>query len=233
MSLRALARCVPAVLTMYSDIHCPYAYLAAFRLRRALRDTGSAVEVRHASLAIEYLDSKATPKGILDAETPYIVRQEPDLPWQPWSAPMSEWPVTMWPAFEAVKTAETQGWRVAHELDWALRHAFFARSRCIAMRHVILELARGVEGLDVRRFEEEWDAGTHKGRVLREAREGWEALGLEASPTFVLPDGSRHANPASLHVVLGDAPGHAVVRVEPSPEPDARGFFRRMVEACA
>jgi hypothetical protein len=40
--------------------------------------------------------------------------------------------MTMWPAFEAVKCAERQSLALADELDWALRVAFFAESRCIS-----------------------------------------------------------------------------------------------------
>lgn len=218
-------------LEMWSDLHCPYAYLAAFRLRRAMREPGAPeVVVRHRALAIEHLDEKVTPKPILDAESPIIFLQEPEIRYRPWRGLDSAWPVTMWPAFEAVKCAERQGWRLAHELDWELRKAFFAESRCVSMRHVILDVARRVDGLDLARFEEDWDAGVAKRDVLADAREGWGALALEVSPTFVLPDGSRRANPASLHVEMDD--DHKVERVVPASE-DAREAYREMLRAAA
>lgn len=215
------------VLEMWSDLHCPYAYLAAFRLRRALAEAHD-VEVRHRALAIEWVDRKATPKDILDAESPFVFTQEPDLDWQPWSDAPWRWPATMWPTFEAVKAAEAQGWRAAHELDWALRRAFFAESRCISLRHVILDVAREVPALDAQRLERDWDAGVAKARVIEEARRGWETLDLQLSPTFVLPDGTRVENPGSCHVELDEERGHRVRRVVP-PKEDAREAYRAML----
>lgn len=215
-------------LEMWADLHCPYAYLAAFRLRRALEETRSPVEVRHRALAIEHVDRKCTPKGILDAESPLIFLEEPDIPYRPWNAPTSEWPVTMWPAFEAVLCAERQGWRVAHDLDWALRKAFFAESRCISMRHVILDVAARVPGLDVARLEADWDSGAAKARVVADAREGWDELQLEVSPTFVLPDGSCRANPAAPVVELDD--DHKLVGIK-RPTEDPRAAYRDLLSA--
>lgn len=221
------------VLEMWADLHCPYAYLAAFRLRRALGEPGAPeVEVRHRALAIEYVDSKVTPKPVLDAESPLILLQEPDLPWRPWAGLDSAWPVTMWPAFEAVECARLQGWRAAHDMDWALREAFFAESRCISMRHVILDVARGVSGLDAARLERDWDAGVGKGAVVVDAREGWDRLGLEVSPTFLLPDGTRRANPAGPLVELDAEQGHKLVGFVP-PREEPRDAYRRLLRACA
>lgn len=225
----------PGVLLFYSDLHCPYAYLAAYRLRRALASFGRPVRVVHRSLAIEYVDSKSTPKDILDAETPDIVREEPGLRYAGWNAPESQWPVTFWPAFEAVKCAERQGWRQAHELDWRIREAFFGDSRCVSMRHVLLDLAQGVPGLDHARFVDDFDAGAGKRLVLDESREGWETLDLEVSPTFVLPDGTRHANPVAPHVHLSETAPRRVLKVDPSPvgAEGALAFYQGMLEKVA
>lgn len=199
-----------------------------------MAEAGEDVVVRHLSLAIEHVDEKCTPKHILDVETPLIVAEEPNLRWQPWSAPASEWPVTMWPAFEAVKCAERQGWRQADEMAWRIREAFFARSRCVSMRHVLLDLARGVPDLDHARFVEDWDAGVAKRQVIEEAREGWERLDLEVSPTFVLPSGRRLANPVAPLVHLDEATW-TVARVDPAPArgEEALEEYRKMVREAA
>lgn len=221
---------MPRVLEMWSDLHCPYAYLAAYRLRRAMRERPEA-EVRHMSLAIEHADEKVTPKRLLDAEAPLIFLEEPDIPYRPWSAPASAWPVTMWPAFEAVKCAERQGWRQAHDLDWELRRAFWHDSLCISMRHVILRVAKRVDDLDLRRFEKDWDSGVAKEDVLSEARRGWDELKLELSPTFVLPDGSRRENPAGPKVELDEEHGHKLVAFR-GPAEDPREAFRGLIRAA-
>ena len=141
----------PARIAMYADLHCPYAYLSAFRLRMLREEWRGRVSIEHKSLALEYVNRQPTPKPVLDNETPILMLAEPEIPYQPWHAPESVWPVTMWPAFEAVKCAERQDPDLADDLDWAIRAAFFAESRCIAMRHVLFDLAEQV-GLDMARF---------------------------------------------------------------------------------
>ncbi len=78
----------------------------------------------------------------------------------------------MWLAFEVVKCAERQSLALADDLDWAIRVAFFAQSRCISLRHVLLELAQQVD-LDRERFADDFDRGVTKYQVLQEAQEGW------------------------------------------------------------
>lgn len=205
----------PARLTMYSDLHCPYAYVAAYRLRRLRDEYRGRVVVEHKSLALEYVNRRPTPKPILDNETPILMLAEPDIPYQPWSRPDSEWPVTMWPAFEAVKCAERQSLELADDLDWAIRVAFFAEHRCIALRHVLLELAAQV-GLDLARFTDDFDRGVTKRLVLDEAREGWERLKVEGSPTFLLASGKRY-NYYGLPKVQLDEQRHCrLVKFEPA-----------------
>src|SRR5688572_22149023 len=162
---------MPARIALYADLTCPYTYLAAFRLRTLRDEYCGRVEVVHKSLALEYVNRVPTPKPLLEAELPLLMLAEPEIPYRPWSAPDSAWPVTVWPAFEAVKCAERQSLDLADELAWAIRVAFFAESRCISMRHVLLELAEQV-GLDMARFEDDFDGGVAKQLVIEEARAG-------------------------------------------------------------
>ena len=148
----------PVIIDLYSDVHCPYAYVAAYRLRQLRAEYRGTVTIRYKSLALEYVNHRATPKPILDNEAPILMLEEPAIPYQPWHAPLSEWPVTMWPAFEAIKCAERQGSDAAADLDWAIRTAFFAESQCISMRHILLALAEKA-GLDMPRFVEDFDSG--------------------------------------------------------------------------
>lgn len=181
---------MPIQIELYSDVHCPYAYLTAYRLRQLGDEYRHKIAIVHRSLSLEYINNRSTPKQILDNETPIILLEEPGIPYQPWFRPASEWPVTMWPAFEAIKCAERQSFEQADDLDWAIRQAFFAESRCISMRHVLFELAKQV-GLDMDRFTADFDGGLGKRAVLEEAQMGWETLKVEGSPTFVLPSGER------------------------------------------
>lgn len=223
----------PVRIALYADLHCPYAYLTVYRLRMLRDEFRDGVIIEHKSLSLEYVNKQPTPKPILDNELPLLVLEEPDIPYEPWHRPLSEWPVTMWPAFEAVKCAERQGRNLADELDWVIRRAFFADSRCISMRHVLFELA-GQAGVDMNRFSEDFDSGVSKRLVLEEARDGWERLRVGGSPTFVLPSGKQYSG-LGLPVVEIDESRHArVTGIKPAPcsGTDCLDLYRRMfVEA--
>lgn len=183
----------PVHVSLYADLSCPYAYLTAYRLRQVRDEYRGRIAIVHKSLALEYVNRQPTPKRLLGVELPVLMLEEPDIPYQPWHAPDSVWPVTFWPAFEAVKCAERQGLELADELSWAIRTAFFAESRCVSMRYVLLELAERV-GLDTARFMADFDAGAGRAPAIDEAREGWERLRVAGSPTFVLPSGKQISN---------------------------------------
>ena len=125
----------------------------------------------------------------------------------------------MWPAFEAVKCAELQGLRIADDLAWSIRVALFEESRCISMRHVLLDLASDV-GLDLGRFESDFDAGRCKQSVIVEARRGWEELRVAGSPTWVLPNGELISE-FGLAEIQVDARGDPVGAI-PGMTPDER-----------
>jgi predicted DsbA family dithiol-disulfide isomerase len=206
-------------LALYADLACPYAYITVYRLRKLRDEYHGRLVIEHKSLPLEYVNRQPTPKHVLDSECPLLMLAEPELPWEPWHAPLSEWPVTLWPAFEAVKCAELQDMAMADDLDWAIRTAFFAESRCISMRHVLFELAERV-GLEMDRFSRDFDQGKAKAQVIAEAREGWERLKVAGSPTFVLPSGRQVSDPADfgLPEVLVDEHGYGrVTGLHPSP----------------
>jgi predicted DsbA family dithiol-disulfide isomerase len=205
----------PIPIAMYADLSCPYAYVSAYRLRKLREEYRGTIVIEHKSLPLEYVNREPTPKPLLERELPLLIREEPDIPYQPWQRPESEWPVTMWPAFEAVKCAERQSLVLADDLDWALRVAFFAESRCISLRHVILELVQRV-GLDSKRFADDFDRGVTKYQVLQEAQEGWERLHVEGSPTFVLPSGKHISNVGLPEITLDAAQPDQVISIKPA-----------------
>lgn len=209
---------VPRI-AMYADLACPFAYVAAYRVRVVREEYRGRLIIEHKSLSLEYVNRQPTPKRTLDSECPFLMLAEPELPWEPWHAPLSEWPVTVLPAFEAVKCAERQDPALADELDWAIRTAFFAESRCISMRHVLLELAERV-GLAMDQFMQDFDSGQTRALVMREARDGWERLKVPGSPTFVLPSGRQIGDPAELglpEVMVEEQAYGRVTGFRPSP----------------
>lgn len=206
----------PVQIDLYSDVHCPYGYITAYRLRQLRDEYAGKIIIHRRSLSLEYINRRPTPNNIINAETPILMLEEPDIPYHPWHRPLSEWPVTMWPAFEAIKCAELQSQEYAAELDWAIRKAFFAGSRCISMRHVLFELAEET-GLDMAHFAEAFDSGITKLQVLQEAQMGWETLKVEGSPTFVLPSGEQASYLALPKVKLDPQQNYRARAVEAAP----------------
>ncbi len=224
-------------IALYADLACPYAYIAVYRLRKLRDEYRGRVDIAHKCLPLEYINRQSTPKYVLDSECPLLMLAEPTLPWEPWHAPLSEWPVTLWPAFEAVKCAERQDMVLADELDWAIRKAFFAESRCISMRHVLFDLAERV-GLAMDRFSRDFDSGQNKAQVVAEAREGWERLKVAGSPTFVLPSGRQVSDPLELGLpeVLVDEQGYGrVTGLRPAPCTDdaCLVLYRRLLDEAS
>jgi predicted DsbA family dithiol-disulfide isomerase len=206
----------PIHIAMYADLSCPFAYLVHHRWRRLRETYRDRVVIVHKSLALEYVNNEPTPKPALDIEEPLLFGPDRDVPYQPWHALGSEWPVTIWPAFEAVKCAERQGLTAADDLAWAIRTAFFVDSRCISMRHVLIDLAQAA-GLDQERFTADFDSGQTKPLVIEEARNGWEKLKVPGSPTFVLPSGEQISDFALPDLDLDEARHLKPTRYTPAP----------------
>ncbi|QBD74985.1 dithiol-disulfide isomerase [Ktedonosporobacter rubrisoli] len=206
-----------ARIAMYADLFCPYAYISAYRVRK-LRSSEypNSICIEHKSLSLEYINKEPTPRRLLASEIPLLMLEEPDIPYQPWYRSESEWPVTMWPAFEAVKCAERQSLVLADELDWAIRKAFFAESRCISLRHVLFELAEET-GVDMARFSEDFDHGAARYQVLQETKDGWEHLHVAGSPTFVLASGKQYSNLSLPEIEIDEKQHYRVLAVKPAP----------------
>ena len=160
---------------VYSDLHCPWGYLAAFRLLHLQPEWSGRLRVAWRCLPLEVVNSRGTPKHTLDQEVPYLLQVEPDIPARAWRRPEWEYPVTALPAFEALKCAEAQGDDAALAYNWAVRRAFFAESRCTSLRHVLIDIARE-SGLDLAAFVSDFDSGRYKHLVVEESDQGWNAL---------------------------------------------------------
>ncbi|MEA2686714.1 MAG: hypothetical protein QOE93_1909 [Actinomycetota bacterium] len=209
----------PGTIVIWSDIACPWAHLAVYRLHQARQAHGleGAVRFDHRAFVLEVANSRPTPKRVLDAELPVAGGLEPGAGWQVWQAEASQWPVTTLPALEAVQAAAEQGLAAAEELDRALRVAFFGRSLCISMRSVILDVAGECGSVDVDRLRSALDGGRARPRVMEQHRSA-EGAGVKGSPHVFLPDGSDVHNPGlelrwegehgrGFPVVVADDPG--------------------------
>jgi predicted DsbA family dithiol-disulfide isomerase len=186
----------PGTIVVWSDVGCPWAHLAVFRLHQARNtlDLEGAVLFDHRAFLLEVANERATPRRILDAEIPVAGALEPAAGWQMWQDDPSRWPVTTLPAMEAVQAAKEQDLAASEELDRALRVAFFGRSRCISLRSVILEVAGECESVDVDRLRDALDDGRAR-RLVMEQHASADGEGVKGSPHLFLPDGTDVHNP--------------------------------------
>lgn len=214
-------------------MECPFAYLATYRLRQIWPEFAGRVQIVWRALSLEYINNRiGTPKPLYEAERQLFSRIEPALPFHTWPRAEWEWPVTMWPAFEALACAQAQDAEAAFAISWALRHAFFAEGRTIAMRHELLAIAGAVavEGkLDLARFEADWDSGRYKANVIMESKQGWHSLKVDGSPTLVLPDGRQITNPAVGEIDF-DEEQYLLRRYTPHPG-DPLAVYREMIKS--
>src|ERR671932_783943 len=137
---RGMPDVAPATIAIYSDIGCPWAHLAVYRLHVTRKRLGleDAVAFDHRAFPLEVFNERAG--------------------WQIWQAEPFTWPVTTLLALEAVQAAKEQGPQASERLDRALRVVLFGRSRCISLRHVVLEVAAET-GIDVPALREALDDG--------------------------------------------------------------------------
>ena len=220
------------IIEIYSSIECPYAYLATYRLRQVWPEYTGRVQLVWRALALEYFNRASVSKPTHDAELGFFPQIEPALPLQSWARPEWEWPVTMWPAFEALTCAQAQSHDAAFAMSWAVRHAFFAEGRSPALRHELLAIAAQVAAevnLDLAQFEEDWDSGRYKSSVIAESRRGWHELKVNGSATFVLPDGRQLTNPAIGEVDFDET--NNILRSYTPYTGDPLAMYREMLES--
>ena len=219
------------IIEIYSSIECPYAYLATYRLRQVWPEYTGRVQLVWRALSLEYLNKASVSKPTHDAELGFFPQIEPALPLQAWTRPEREWPVTMWPAFEALTCAQAQSHDAAFAMSWAVRHAFFAEGRSPALRHELLAIAAKVAAevnLDLAQFEEDWDSGRYKSSVFAESRRGWHELKVNGSATFMLPNGRQLTNPAIGEVDFDEA--NNILRSYTPYAGDPLTVYREMLE---
>ncbi|MFE4973797.1 DsbA family protein [Kitasatospora sp. NPDC056651] len=169
--LESLYSSDPAVVTVWSDIGCPWATLALHTLHAVARERGSEVVVDHRVFPLELFNSEPTPKPIIDAETVAIGAMVPELGWRMWPGPDWRYPVTTLPAMEAVqaaKAAAVGGLPASDQLDAALRLAFYGGGRCISVTSEILAVAAECPLVDEAELAGALERGTARPAIHRD-----------------------------------------------------------------
>jgi predicted DsbA family dithiol-disulfide isomerase len=141
---------------------------------------------------------EAAPRDILSQEWWLAALQEPAAKFVPYQG--DDWPTTTLPAFDAVWCAAQQSEQLAHTLDLRIREAFFAESRNIGRREVLLALAEEV-GLDMPAFTRAFESGSVRAAVLEECRVGQEQYRVRGTPTLMLGDGTKLRAPIAYPVM--------------------------------
>ena len=186
----------PGTIAVWSDLGCPWSHAVVWRLHDARRRLGleGRLAFDHHVFPLELFNSEPTPRPLRDAEWPIAATLAPRAGWQPWSAPDHAWPVTMLLPMEAVQAAKLQSLVAAEELDRGLRRAFWGESRCISLRHVILEVALECESVDLGTLTDALDDGSARRALFDDwaVARGGEVRG---SAHLFAPDGTNAQNP--------------------------------------
>ena len=187
-------------IVVFSDIGCPWAHVAIFRLHkwRAELDLQDDVSFELRSFPLELFNERPTPRRVLDAEVPVAGALEPDAGWHAWTRPDYEYPVTMLPALEAVRAAAEQSQAAAEELDRALRVAFFGQVRCVSMRHVILEVATNCDSVDSGALAAALDDGRCRRAVMDDLAVA-KSSDVNGSPHVFAPGMDAHNPGVQMH----------------------------------
>lgn len=167
--------------TIWSDIGCPWASLAVWRLHARRAALGlDHVRFEHRCFPLELFNDAPTHRAVIGAEVEAIAPLIPDAGWRSWWREEWLYPVTTLPALEAVQAAKEQGLEASERLDLALRQAFWRDARCISLRSEVLAAA-GTAGVDVAALAAALDDGRARAAVIAD----WHAAAdgaAEGSP---------------------------------------------------
>ena len=184
----------PGVITIWSDISCPWATLALHTLHQAATAQRAPLRIAHRAFPLELLNRRPTPRPDHDDEVAAITAVRTDLDWSPWRADDWAYPVTTVPAMAAVQAARQQGPDAADALDTALRRAYFVDQRCISLLPVIEDVARECAAVDADALVEALRCGAGLAAVFADLdlARGGEVRG---SPHIWTSDGPFAVNP--------------------------------------
>lgn len=182
-----------AILRIWSDLRCPWSYVATIRLHR-MRDhlSADAVEFEHRAYPLELTESGLMAEDQARAEIVAAAQLESSA----FSAYGSAtWPTSYLMAFEAQKWGYSLGQDVGERFDLALRRAFFLHGHNLSMRAEVLAVA-DTEQLSSDMLAAALDDGRFRAEVMADYAEAQD-LGVEGSPQVFLPDGASHFNPGT------------------------------------
>lgn len=184
----------PGVITVWSDIACPWASMALQTLREAAASRGLGLRLDHRAFPLELVNRRPTPRPMHDEEVARITGVRPDLGWSTWTRDAWEYPVTTLPAMEAVQAAKAQGLAASDALDAALRRAYFVEQRCVSLLPVVEDVARECGAVDADRLMALLRGGAGRAAVHADLE---VATGdqVQGSPHFWTAEGSYAANP--------------------------------------
>jgi len=182
--------------TLWSDIHCPWATVVVHRLRAARDRDRPTVVLDQRPWPLELVNGTGTPRKIVVPESAVLAQHEPDL----FSAYDNDsWPSSFLPAFELVAAARrVGGLPAAEDVDYALRLAFFRESIDVSIRAGLeqaLDIATGLSTeLDAAAVLACWDSEPVRADVLADYARS-KGLPIQGSPQVFWPDGTNTHNP--------------------------------------
>lgn len=212
----------------FTDVMCGWSTVAFHRFYQARSAAGLEDEVTldPQLFLLEDVNEMALNTAIIEGEKPVVGAVAEELEFKPWQRDPSEFPVSSLLANEAVHAAKFQSARAAEDLDMALRLAFWRDSRCITMRHEILDVASGCETVNVDHLRDNLDTGRARYDMMLGYHRHRETV--QGSPHFFLPDGSDVHNPGiEMHQVGEPGAGFLVV------DSDDPSVFDDMVRTAA
>jgi predicted DsbA family dithiol-disulfide isomerase len=178
--------------TIWSDLHCPWSYVAVHRLRTARDALGIDVVFDQRPWPLEWVNRHGTPRATVEAEALVLAAHEPDL-FARFDG--DSWPSTFLPAFELVAAARRAlGPAAAERVDYAIRRRFFRSAADVSLRHELEHAARDAVGEEAEVAMATWAAGEVRADVVADYQRSAE-VGIAGSPHVVWPDGSSTHNP--------------------------------------
>ena len=197
-------------ITIWSDIGCPWSYIACLRLHR-MRDHLDLADVEFDFRARPIELSETGPQPPSDTKAAAIALAQVEH--TAFTAYQGErFPTTLLPAFEAQKWGYAMGQEIGEAFDLALRRAMFLHAHDLSQRSHLLEVVAR-EGLDAASLAKALDTGAFRTAVM-EDHEAAASVATPGTPVVVLPDGIEHANPGmtvewirGIPVITGDHPG--------------------------